>query len=47
MFLRKNRKTFEGSLYEYWTLCETIRTEREPRQRVVATLGVSPGKPML
>ena len=39
MFLRKNRKRFDGSLYEYWTLCETIRTERGPRQRVVATLG--------
>ena len=39
MFLRKNRKRFEGALYEYWTLCETIRTERGPRQRVVATLG--------
>lgn len=39
MFLRKNRKRFDGELYEYWTLCETVRTERGPRQRVVATLG--------
>ena len=39
MFLRKNRKRFDGEIYEYWTLCETVRTERGPRQRVVASLG--------
>mgnify|MGYP000129694268 CR=1 FL=1 len=39
MFLRKNRKRLEGEIYEYWTLCETVRTERGPRQRVVASLG--------
>ena len=39
MFLRKNRKRFAGEVYEYWTLCETVRTERGPRQRVVASLG--------
>jgi len=39
MFLRKNRKRFDGELYEYWTLCESVRTERGPRQRVVASLG--------
>lgn len=39
MFLRKNRKRVEGEVYEYWTLCESVRTERGPRQRVVATLG--------
>lgn len=39
MFLRKNRKRVDGELYEYWTLCESVRTERGPRQRVVATLG--------
>jgi transposase len=39
MFLRKNRKRAEGEIYEYWTLCETVRTERGPRQRVVASLG--------
>ncbi len=39
MFLRKNRKRFSGEVYEYWTLCETVRTERGPRQRVVASLG--------
>jgi transposase len=39
MFLRKNRKRFDGEVYEYWSLCETVRTERGPRQRVVASLG--------
>ena len=39
MFLRKNRKRIDGEVYEYWTLCESVRTERGPRQRVVATLG--------
>ncbi len=39
MFLRKNRKSAKGEVYEYWTLCETVRTELGPRQRVVATLG--------
>lgn len=37
--MRKNRRSIEGELYEYWTLCESVRTERGPRQRVVATLG--------
>jgi hypothetical protein len=39
MFLRRNRKRSSGELYEYWTLCETVRTAKGPRQRVVATLG--------
>ena len=39
MFLRRNRKRFAGEDYDYWTLCETVRTERGPRQRVIATLG--------
>lgn len=28
-----------GADYEYWTLVESVRTERGPRQRVVATIG--------
>ena len=39
MFLRKDRRRIDGETYEYWTLCESVRTERGPRQRVVATLG--------
>jgi len=43
MFLRRNRRRKNGELYEYWTLVESIRTARGPRQRVVATLGKRPG----
>lgn len=43
MFLRRNRRQKNGELYEYWTLVESIRTARGPRQRVVATLGKLPG----
>ena len=39
MFLRRHRKQAAGETYEYWTLCESIRTAAGPRQRVVATLG--------
>ena len=39
MFLRRNRREVNGETYEYWTLVESYRTERGPRQRVVATLG--------
>ena len=39
MFLRKNRKKVNGEFYEYWTLCESVRTQRGPRQRVLASLG--------
>jgi len=43
MFLRRNRRRKGGELYEYWTLVESVRTPRGPRQRVVATLGKRPG----
>ena len=39
MFLRRHRKQAEGETYEYWTLCESVRTALGPRQRIVATLG--------
>jgi transposase len=39
MYLRKKRKVSGGENYEYWSLCETVRTAKGPRQRVVATLG--------
>jgi len=38
VFLRKNRKGFDGSVSEYCTLRQTVRTERVPRKRVVTTL---------
>ena len=39
MFLRKKRKVAGGESYDYWSLCETVRTAKGPRQRVVAGLG--------
>lgn len=43
MFLRRNRKTKNGADYDCWTLVESIRTKRGPRQRIVATIGKLPG----
>lgn len=39
MFLRRRCKTVKGARYDYWSLCEAVRTAAGPRQRVVATLG--------
>lgn len=44
MFLRRHRKQAAGETYEYWTLCEAVRTAQGPRQRVVATLGKLTGE---
>ena len=43
MFLRRNRRKKSGETYEYWTLVESVRTARGPRQRTVATIGKLPG----
>ena len=40
MYLRKCRHRLQGEVREYWQLVESYRTERGPRQRVVAYLGV-------
>jgi hypothetical protein len=39
VFLRRKNKQHRGIGYSYWHLCETVRTARGPRQRVVASLG--------
>jgi len=39
MFLRRKTKSVRGVGYSYWHLCQTVRTARGPRQRVVASLG--------
>ena len=39
MFLRKNRRTRDGKSHICWSLVETIRTPKGPRQRVVGYLG--------
>jgi len=43
MYLRRNRRTVKGEVYEYWTLVQTVRTAKGPRQEVVASLGKAPG----
>ena len=39
MYLRKCRRRVGGEEKDYWQLVESYRTERGPRQRVVAHLG--------
>ena len=39
MFLRKYQRTKDGKKHTYFALVESQRTERGPRQRVVAQLG--------
>ena len=43
MYLRRHSKKFNGENYGYWSLVESIRTIRGPRQRIVATIGKLPG----
>ncbi len=43
MYLRRNKKTKGGEVYEYWSLVESVRSGRGPRQRTVATIGKLPG----
>ena len=43
MYLRRHDKKVDGESYEYWSLVESVRTTRGPRQRIVATIGKLPG----
>jgi transposase len=43
MYLRRNTKRKDGADYDCWTLVESVRTARGPRQRIVATIGKLPG----
>jgi hypothetical protein len=43
MYLRRTRRRKKGGTYEYWTLVESVRTAKGPRQRIVATIGKEPG----
>jgi transposase len=43
MYLRRHRRTAGGETYEYWTLVESVRTSRGPRQQTVTQLGKLPG----
>lgn len=39
MYIRQCYRTVEGKRRAYWALVESVRTERGPRQNVVAWLG--------
>ena len=39
MFIRPCYRKKNGKRHAYWALCESVRTKRGPRQRVVACLG--------
>lgn len=43
MFLRRNRRSYLGSTYEYWSLMRTVRTAKGPRHELIAHLGKAPG----
>jgi transposase len=43
MYLRRHNKMVAGEEYGYWSLVESIRTAKGPRQRIVATIGKLPG----
>lgn len=43
MYLRRHRRKAGGESYEYWTLVQSVRTSRGPRQETVAQLGKLPG----
>jgi len=43
MYLRRHDKKVDGEHYDYWSLVESVRTARGPRQRIVATIGKLPG----
>lgn len=43
MYLRRHDKKVAGEEYGYWSLVESVRTERGPRQRIVASIGKLPG----
>jgi transposase len=43
MYLRRHNKKADGEQYDYWSLVESVRTAKGPRQRIVATIGKLPG----
>ena len=43
MYLKRNLRKKNGTTYESWSLVESVRTARGPRQRTVAVLGKLPG----
>lgn len=43
MYLRRHSKKVGIEHYDYWSLVESVRTAKGPRQRIVATIGKLPG----
>ena len=43
MYLRPHQRSKHGTVYESWSLVKSVRTQRGPRQQVVASLGKLPG----
>ena len=41
-FLKRSRRSKKGCVYESWSIVESVRTAKGPRQRTVATLGKGP-----
>jgi hypothetical protein len=41
-FLKRSRRSKNGSVYESWSIVESVRTAKGPRQRTIATLGKGP-----
>lgn len=42
-FLKRSRRRKNGEIYESWSIVESVRTARGPRQRTIATLGKALG----
>lgn len=42
-YLKRSRRRKDGRVYESWAIVESVRTERGPRQRTIATVGKAPG----
>jgi len=43
MYLRRHKRKKSEVAYETWSLVESVRTVRGPRQRIIATIGKLPG----
>ena len=40
MYLRRNRRRKAGEDYDYWTLVQSVRPAKGPRQRVLAAVPI-------
>lgn len=41
-YLKRSRRRKAGQIYDSWAIVESVRTDRGPRQRTIATLGKAP-----